>query len=48
MRDGASYIAQTYSKANNNKQIEFHDKNKPSNFIIYKNTNNLYEWAIKF
>ena len=47
MRDGASYIAQTYSKANNNKQIEFYDKNKPSNFIIYKNTNNLYEWAIK-
>ena len=45
MRDSASYIAQTYSKANN-ERIKFYDKNKPSNFMIYEHANNLYRWAM--
>ena len=37
---GVSYIAQRYNKTNN-KRLEFYDKNKMSNCIIYEDTNNL-------
>lgn len=45
IRDGGSFIAQTYGEANN-ERIEFYDETKPSNFILYKGANNLYEWAM--
>lgn len=38
---GISSVTQRYSEANN-EQMECYDKNKLSNFIIYKNGNNLY------
>lgn len=38
---GISSVTQRYSEANN-EQVECYDKNKLSNFIIYKNGNNLY------
>ena len=43
-RDGVSYLAQIYSKANN-EAMKFYDKNKPCNHIIFKGANNLHGWA---
>ena len=43
-RGGVSYLAQIYSKANN-EAIKFYDKNKPCNHIIFKGANNLHGWA---
>ena len=41
MRGGISYIAKSYSKANNKYMIDY-DSNEESIFIIYLNVNNLY------
>ena len=41
MRGGISYIAKRSSKANN-KYMQSYDTNKPSRFITYLDTNNLY------
>ena len=40
MRGGFSYIAKRFSKANN-KYMKSYDVNKPSNFIVHLNANNL-------
>ena len=45
MRGGISYIAKSYSKANN-KYMQSYDANKPSEFITYLDANNLYGWAM--
>ena len=41
MRGGISYIAKRYSKASN-KYIQSYDDNKPSKYIIYLDSSNLY------
>ena len=45
MRGGISYIAERYSKANN-RYMQSYDANKPSKFITYLVSNNLYGWAM--
>ena len=45
MREGISYIAKRYSKANN-KYLKLYDDSNPSKYIIYLNTNNFYGWAM--
>ena len=45
LRGGISYIAKRYAKANN-KYINDQDPKKPSTFLSYLNTNNLYGWAM--
>ena len=45
MRGGISYIAKRQSKANN-KYVKNYDLTKPSKFITYLDTNNLYGWAM--
>ena len=45
MRGGVSYINKRYSKANN-KYCPDHDKEKPKNYIIYLDMNNLYGHAM--
>ena len=45
MRDGVSYIANRYGKANN-KFMKIHDKNAQSKYIMYLHANNLYGWAM--
>ena len=45
MRDGISYIAKGYSKANN-KYMECHDSSKESKDITYFDANNLYGLAM--
>ena len=45
MRGGISYFAKRYIKANN-KYMQSYDVNKPSKFITYLDTINLYGWAI--
>ena len=45
LRRGISYIAKTYSKANNEYCPDYH-KNKPSTFISYLQMNNLYGCAM--
>ena len=45
MRDGISYIAKIYSKANN-KYMECYDSIKESKYITYLDANNLYGLAM--
>ena len=45
MRDGVSYINKRYSKANN-KYCPDYNKEKPKNYIIYLDMNNLYGHAM--
>ena len=44
-REGISYIAKRYAKANN-KFMSDYDPNKPSTFITYLDKNNLYGWSM--
>ena len=44
MRGGVSYINKRYSKANN-EYCQDYDKEKPENYIIYLDKNNLYGHA---
>ena len=41
MRGGISFISKRYSKANN-EYFKDYDKEKPKNYIIYYDMNNLY------
>ena len=45
IRDGVSYICERYAKANN-KYISNYDPIKPSTYITYLDTKNLYRWAM--
>ena len=45
MIGGISYIAKSYSKANNRYMKSF-DNNKPSKYIMYLGANKLYGWAM--
>ena len=45
LRGGISYIAKRYAKVNN-KYMKDHGPTKPSRFITYLDTNNLYGWAM--
>ena len=45
MRGGVSYINKRYSKANN-EYCKDYDKEKPKNYIIYLDMNNLYGHAM--
>ena len=45
LRDGISYIANRYGKANN-KYMKDYKKDKPSKYIMYLDANNLYGWAM--
>ena len=45
MRDGISYIANRYGKANN-KYMKEYDEKAPSKYIMYLDANNLYGWAM--
>ena len=45
MRGGVSYINKRYSKANN-ENCKDYDKEKPKNYIIYLDMNNLYGHAV--
>ena len=45
LREGISYIAKRYAKANN-KYMSDYDPNKQSTFITYLDKNNLCDWAM--
>ena len=45
LREGISYIAKRYAKANN-KFMKTYEPKKPSKFITYLHTNNLYGWGV--
>ena len=45
LRQGISYIAKRYAKANN-KYMNDYDPKKPSKFVTYRDMNNLYGWAM--
>ena len=45
LRDGISYIANRYGKANN-KYMKEYDEKAPSKYIMYLDANNLYGWAM--
>ena len=45
LREGISYIAKGYAKANN-KYMNDYDSKKPSTFISYLDMNNLYGWTM--
>ena len=45
LRDGISYIANRYGKANN-KYMKKYDEKAPSKYIMYLDANNLYGWAM--
>ena len=45
LRGEISYIAKRYAKGNN-KYMSDYDSEKPSTFITYLDTNNLYGWAM--
>ena len=44
-REGISYIAKRYSKANNKYMCDY-DSNKQSTFFTYLYKNNLYGWTM--
>ena len=44
-REGISYIAKKYAKANN-KYMNDYDPEKPSTFINYWDKNNFYGWTM--
>ena len=44
LREGISYIAKRFAKANNGYCPDY-DPKKPSTFISYLDMNNLYYWA---
>ena len=44
-RDGISYIANRYGKANNG-YMKTYDEKAPSKYIMYLDANNLYGWAM--
>ena len=44
-REGISYIAKRYAKANNKYMCDY-DSNKQSTFITYLDKNNLYGWSM--
>ena len=45
MKGGISYIAKRFSKANS-KYMKSYEKKKPTKYITYLDTNNLYGWAM--
>ena len=45
LRGGISMASHNYCKANN-KYLDDYDENKPSNYIMYLDANNLYGWAM--
>ena len=45
IRDGICHAIYRYEKANN-KYMKNYDKNKESSYIQYRDTNNLYGWAM--
>ena len=45
MRGGISYITKKNSKANN-KYMKLYDDSKPSKYITYLDSNNLYSWVM--
>ena len=45
MKEGISYIAKRYSKANN-KYMQSYNESKPSKYIMHLDLNNLYGWAM--
>ena len=45
MLEGISYIAKRYGQANR-KYLKNHNKEAPSNYIMYLDANNLYGWAM--
>ena len=45
MREGFSYIANRYEKANNT-YVKDHDKNAQSKYIMYLDANDLDGWAM--
>ena len=45
LREGISYIAKRYARANNNYMNDY-DPEKESTFITYLDMNNLYGWVM--
>ena len=45
LREGISYFAKRYAKANN-KRMKNYDPTKPSKFVTYLDMNNFYGWAM--
>ena len=45
MKGGISYIAKRFSKANS-KYMKSYKKRKPTKYITYLDTNNLYGWTM--
>ena len=46
MRGGTSYVGDRFAEANN-PYLDSYDCNKPSNFIVFLDSNNLYGWSSK-
>lgn len=45
MRGAVNYMTQKHSKSNN-KYMKFYDKDKPSVYIIYHDSDNSYAWSM--